>query len=76
MVLYILGFIPIALLLTHFNYTGNVFLAVTACVGVAWLALSVAGFRRQDNTLWGKQMFQLSLVMIGIICLTISFDKV
>lgn len=76
MLLYILAFIPIALLLTVFNYTGNVYLIVTACIGVAWLSLAIKGFSSGNNKLWGQQMFRLSLVMITAVCLVIPFDKV
>ena len=76
MVLYILAFIPITLMLTLFDYTGQVFLIVTSCLGFAWLALSIKGFFCEDNKLWGKQMFRLSLVIIAAICLIIPFDRI
>lgn len=76
MILYILAFIPIAMLLTLFDYTGTLFLAVTACCGLAWLALGMKGFSKVNDQRWGQQMFRLSLVMIAAICLTISIDKI
>lgn len=75
MIVYILAFIPIALMLTLFGYTGNIFLVATGSIGLAWLALSMQGFLREDNRRWGQQMFRLSLVMIGAICLVIPFDR-
>lgn len=76
MLLYILAFIPIAMLLTLFNYTGYAFLIVTTCIGVAWLAWSIKGFSCENNQRWGKEMFRLSLVMISAICFAIPFDLV
>lgn len=76
MAIYILAFIPVALMLTLFNYTGYAFLIVTTCVGLIWLGLSIKGFSCENNRRWGRQMFIVSLVMIGAICLTIPFDRV
>lgn len=74
-VIYILGFIAISTMLTVLNYTGNVFMIVTVVAGMAWLALAIKGFSSSNNKLWGQQMFRLSLIMIGAICLVIPFDK-
>lgn len=76
MLIYIIAFICVAALLTLFNYTGYVYLIVTTCIGLAWLALCLAGFKSQNDTLWSKYMFQLSLVLISAICLVIPFDLV
>lgn len=74
MVLYILAFIPVTMMLTFFGYTGYIYLALTTIVSLAWLVLCIKGFNTQNNQLWGKQMFRLSLVMILVICATIPFD--
>lgn len=74
MVLYILGFIFAAAMLTFFNYTGNAYLLMTAIVGLLWLGLCLKGFTIENDQLWGKQMFRLSLVMINVLCLMIFFD--
>lgn len=74
MVLYIVSFILVAALLSVFNYTGYVYLIVSTSVGLAWLWLCLQGFKRNDNQLWGRDMFRLSLVLIMAICFTIPFD--
>jgi protoheme IX farnesyltransferase len=74
MVLYILGFILTAILLTFFNYTGYIYLIVTACLGFAWLGLCIKGFQSHNDQLWGRRMFRLSLVLITAICFVIPFD--
>lgn len=76
MVCYIVGFIVAAFLLTLFGYTGYLYLAVTAIVGLVWLALSVRGFSRSDDQVWGKQMFRFSLILIMAICIAIPLDIV
>lgn len=76
MVIYILCFIAVTLLFSILGYTGNVFLVVTGILGLGWLVLSLQGFIDKDDTVWSKQMFQLSLLVIGAICLIMPFDKV
>jgi len=74
MVIYIIGFILVASLLTYFNYTGYIYLLVAISLGVLWLLLCLQGFNRTDTRLWGRHMFQLSLILITLLCLTIPFD--
>lgn len=74
MVLYILCFICAAALLTFFNYTGNAYLIMTTIIGCLWLGLCFKGFASENDQLWGKQMFRLSLVTINVLCLMIFFD--
>lgn len=74
MLLYILAFIPISMLLTLFGYTGYLFLVVIACLGGSWLLLALKGFGCQNDQRWGRQMFYLSLLLIGGFCVTITFS--
>ncbi len=76
MVLYIFGFIIAAILLTFFGYTGNFYLVVAATIGLAWLGLSLKGFASENDKLWGRHMFRLSLVLITAISVVIPFDIV
>lgn len=74
MAMYIVGFILASALLTVFGYTGQIFLAATTTAGLLWLGLCLAGFKRDDDTLWARQMFRLSLAPILVICLMIPID--
>ena len=74
MMVYILGFVLIARMLTFFNYTGYVYLIVTTGIGLTWLGFCLKGFKSNNDQLWGQQMFRLSLVMIIATCFVISFD--
>lgn len=76
MVLYILGFIAAAAMLTFFDYTGYVYLGVAMTISIAWLWLCLKGFRSPNNQVWGNQMFRLSLVLITAICFVIPLDIV
>lgn len=74
MVIYIVGFIFTATLLTFFNYTGYMYLILTTSIGLMWLGLCIQGFKNDNNQVWGRHMFRLSLVMIATVCLIIPFD--
>lgn len=74
MIIYVISFVLAAVMLTFFNYTGYIYLAVTTLVGLAWIWLSMQGFKNQNDQLWGKKMYQLSLLMIISLCLVIPFD--
>lgn len=76
MVLYIIGFLFAGMMLYYFNYAGYLYLAVLTCIGLAWLALCMKGFKSDNDKLWGYQMFRLSLVLIISVCLVIPFDIV
>ncbi|MCE5317676.1 MAG: heme o synthase [Parachlamydia sp.] len=76
MLLYILAFTFSAMLLTLFGYTGNFYLAVALVLGLTWFGLCLAGFAYQNDQLWARSMFRLSLVLITAICFAISLDIV
>lgn len=64
MSLYIAAFIATSALLTFFEYTGDLYLAVVLSLGSLWLLYSCYGFFIFDVTRWSKQMFRLSLATI------------
>ncbi len=76
MTIYIVAFILVASLLTVFGYTGYLYLFSTTTIALAWLWLSIKGFKSHNDLQWSKQMFQLSLILIMAICVTIPFDTI
>lgn len=76
MILYIIAFMMTASLLTFFNYMGDTYLIITLALSTLWLALSAIGFKTANDTIWGRDMFRLSLILITLICLTIPFDVI
>lgn len=74
--LYILFFLPVAFLLYFYGYTGIVFLSSVLFLGSAWLTLSYYGFRLEEDLVWSKMMFRLSLVLIMAICIAIPIDRI
>lgn len=76
MLLYIMAFIGTSLALTITGYTGYIFAAVAAMLGLSWLGLCINGFpkRNEENYLWARQMFFYSLVVIMGLCVAIPLD--
>jgi heme O synthase-like polyprenyltransferase len=50
MLLYILCFVPVALLLTFWNYTGMLYFGVTLTLSLMWLGLCVKGYNGPKNS--------------------------
>lgn len=75
MLVYIVGFIGSAVLLTVFHYTGWVYLIVTTLVSAVWFCLGLKGFKTSNDQRWGQQMFRFSLVLITAVCVLISMDQ-
>jgi protoheme IX farnesyltransferase len=76
MLVYIIGFMISTFLLLAFGYTGYAYLVTALVLGSAWIYLCVRGFKREDDVLWARQMFRLSLVVITLLCVMISIDTI
>ncbi|MDB5171050.1 MAG: ctaB [Candidatus Saccharibacteria bacterium] len=73
--LYIVGFTITSALLTVFGYASCGYLIVALLLGLSWFALGIRSFKAKDETLWGRKMFLRSLIVISLLCLTISIDS-
>lgn len=76
MVLYIIAFTLTALMLTVLGYTGLIYSAIAAVLGLIWLGLCINGFNVKNDVLWARGMFRFSLVVIMLLCITLSVDVV
>lgn len=74
MLIYILGFMGAAALLTLSGYTGYLYLMVAVGGSLIWLGISLKGFFIHNNELWGRQMFRASLLLMTAICIAIPLD--
>ena len=75
MVLYILGFIISASLLTVYGYTKYLYLASILLLGFIWLWKATKGFGKVDDALWAKKVFLFSLIVLTSLCVIIPIDK-
>lgn len=73
--LYIIAFTATVLLLPFYGYTGSAYLFIATPLSLAWGALSLKGFFAKDDTLWARQMFRLSLLIILAFSLLISLSR-
>ena len=76
MLLYTIAYIIATLMLTVFGYTGYAYLSVAALLGLTWLYFSIKGFNCSNDTLWARNMFRVSLVIVTALCFMISVDVV
>lgn len=70
--LYIAAFTATLLLLPFYGYAGSFYLYVATPLSLAWGALSLKGFFVNDDILWARQMFRLSLLIILAFSILVS----
>lgn len=73
--LYILGFTVASTMLTLLGYCGYGYLAVSLMLGLTWLSYGIREFNKAEDRLWGRKMFLFSLIVILLLCLSISVDS-
>jgi len=71
---YILAFTAAALLPTFAGYTGYVYFAVAAALGLAWLYLAWSGHKTSEDRLWAKKLFVFSILTVFILSVMMSVD--
>lgn len=69
---YTVLFVASSLLLPAFGYVGVTYTVVMGLLGLAWIALGVAGLTTRDVTTWSHRMFRGSMVMILALCVMVS----
>ena len=74
MVLYIIGFLAIALLLPLFNFVGILYLLTVLILAALWLVMGIGGFKSSDDKRWARQMFFCSLAVVVGACFIIPFS--
>ena len=74
MLLYTAAFVPSALSLTFFGFTGMVYFWVAAALGTGWLLYAIKGFKALNDSVWARRMFIMSLVIVTVLCGVIPFS--
>lgn len=72
---YIAAFTVTASLLTVFDYTGYVYMAIIFSAGLYWLFAGLDGLKASDDKVWGRQMFKISLMVLLIYCIALSVGE-
>ncbi len=76
MVLYAIAFILAALSLTVMGFTGYVYFAVAAILGIIWLLQCLKGFKCKNDAVWARKVFLFSLVVITGLCVMMALDTI
>lgn len=74
MLLYVIAFSISSLMLTACGYTGIAYTVTASILGVAWLVLSLRGFKTRSDKLWARKMFIFSLAAVTALCSVIPFS--
>ncbi len=71
-ILYMIGFLLSALLLSVLHYTGMIYFFIMLILGGYWLFFGIKGFWVKDSTKWARKVFFLSLIQLVTICVLLS----
>jgi protoheme IX farnesyltransferase len=69
-----MAFTVAALMLTVGGYTGYIYLAVAAAMGLSWLSMALAGFKKSDERIWAKKLFVFSILTIAVLSVMMATD--
>ncbi len=73
--LYIAGFTLACTMLTVLGYTGFGYLFISVLLGLSWLIYGLRELKKAEAKLWGRKMFLYSLIVILLLCVSISVDS-
>ncbi len=76
MAAYIVAFTLVALMLSQQGYAGSVYAVAVALLGLYWLYIALAGYKRHSHQVWAKKLFVFSIVIITSFSVLISVDFV
>ncbi len=71
---YIIAFTLAAASLTFLGYTSYVYLAITLFLGGTWFRFGITKPNTINDQQWARGMFRFSLIVITVLCITISAD--
>jgi len=74
MMLYIVGFLAVALMLPLFRYVGVLYLVTIVFLGLVWLMIGLNGFKSSNDKRWARLMFLCSLAVVMGACISIPFS--
>jgi protoheme IX farnesyltransferase len=72
---YIIGYIFFVACLNFYGYTGKTYLFVSVVLGCIWLGYGINGFNNQNDELWARKMFRVSLIVLTTTSIVIGLDS-
>ncbi len=76
MIIYLVGFIASTALLTVSSDAGYIYLITVGTLGLIWLGKTIFGFSLADSSMWGREVFKFSLVVVVVMSVLISLSTV
>lgn len=73
-VFFVILFSIAAHLLAAFHYVGHIYLVIATLLSLTWLGFALKGFWVADDKRWARKMFFMSLIVLLVLCLTMSID--
>lgn len=73
---YMALFVISALLLTLFGYTGWIYFAVMAGLGLYWLGIAWHGLKTAGSDAWARRVFHFSMIIILVYCAALAAGPV
>lgn len=73
--IYTIGFMITASLLTIFNYASYLYLVVILIISLRWLQIAVKGFETKNNVGWARSLFGFSLIVLLAFSVIVSIDS-
>lgn len=74
MMRYTIMLVPGSLLLYLYGYVGEIYLVAATVLGMAWVFMTLRGFRVQDDEAWAKKMFVYSINYLMLLFLVMVID--
>lgn len=71
---YILAFMIAAVMLTLSGYVGYKYLIVATFVSLWWLCIALMGYKTENNGIWARKLFVLSIISITVLSVMMSVD--
>jgi protoheme IX farnesyltransferase len=71
MLFYVIAFGISSLLLSVFHFTSLTYTITAAILSLAWILLSLHGFKTTSDTQWARKMFIFSLIAVTTLCAVI-----
>ncbi|MNY66975.1 Protoheme IX farnesyltransferase 2 [compost metagenome] len=74
MIPYVALLLPIPVLMYVYDYAGIFYLVISAGLSLAWLYLTLKGFKAKDDDAWAKQnfFFSINYLTVSLIVLVLN----
>jgi heme o synthase len=73
--LYIIIYTLVVACLNFYGYTGKTYLAVAVGLGLIWLGYGLQGFSSDNDEVWARKMFRVSLIVLTVTSVMIGLDS-